>query len=103
MQKFSRREFVAMGLGAAALKPSATTTGSRLPMPAAPDDLPSLSLSEVAKRVRAKQVSSVELTEALLNRIKVYNPKINAYITVMHDQALAQAAQMDAEARGNRF
>ena len=103
MQKFNRREFVAMGLGAAALKTTAASTGSRFPMPAAPDDLLSLSLSEVAKRVRAKQVTSVELTEALLNRIKVYNPKLNAYITVMQDQALAQAVQMDAEARGNRF
>jgi len=103
MQKFNRREFVAMGLGAAALKTPAASTRSRFPMPAAPDDLLSLSLSGVAKRVRAKQVTSVELTEALLNRIKVYNPKLNAYITVMHDQALAQAAQMDAEAGGNQF
>jgi len=78
MQKFSRREFVAMGLGAAALKSTSASTGSRFPTPAAPDDLLSLSLSDVAKRVRAKQVTSVELTEALLNLIKVYNPKLNA-------------------------
>jgi aspartyl-tRNA(Asn)/glutamyl-tRNA(Gln) amidotransferase subunit A len=103
MQKFNRREFVAIGLGAASLKTTTASTGSRFPMPAAPEDLLSLSLSEVAKRFRAKQVTSVELTEALLSRIKVYNPKLNAYITVMHDQALAQAAQMDAEAKGNRF
>ncbi len=49
------------------------------------------------------QVTSVELTQALLDRIKVYNPKLNAYITVMRDQALAQAAQMDAEVKANRF
>jgi aspartyl-tRNA(Asn)/glutamyl-tRNA(Gln) amidotransferase subunit A len=103
MQKFSRREFVAMGLGAAALKTTSPSYGSRFTGPKAPDDLLSLSLSEVSKRMRAKQVTSVELTEALLDRIKLYNPKVNAYITVVPDQALAQAGQMDSEARANRF
>jgi aspartyl-tRNA(Asn)/glutamyl-tRNA(Gln) amidotransferase subunit A len=103
MEKFSRREFVAIGLGAAALKTAPASPGPRFPTPAAPDDLLSLSLSEVSKRLRAKQVTSVELTQALLDRIKTYNPKVNAYITVMHDQALAQAAQMDAEIKANKF
>jgi aspartyl-tRNA(Asn)/glutamyl-tRNA(Gln) amidotransferase subunit A len=103
MQKLSRREFVAIGLGATAVKTTSVPTGSPLPMRASADELLSLSLSEASKRLRAKQVTSVELTEALLNRIKVYNPMLNAYITVMHDEALAQAAQMDTEAKGNRF
>ena len=103
MSRFSRREFVAIGLGVAALKTTSGSTQSVSRTPAAPDDLLSLSLSEVSKRIRAKQVTSVELTRALLDRIKVYNPKLNAYITVMHDQALAQAAQMDAEIKANRF
>src|SRR6266446_1526736 len=103
MSRFSRREFVAIGLGVAALKTTSGSTQSVSRTPAAPDDLLSLSLSEVSKRIRAKQVTSVELTQALLDRIKVYNPKLNAYITVMHEQALAQAAQMDAEIKANRF
>ena len=103
MRRFSRREFVSIGLGVAALKTTSGSTQSVSRTPAAPDELLSLSLSEVSKRIRAKQVTSVELTRALLDRIKVYNPKLNAYITVMHDQALAQAAQMDAEIKANRF
>ena len=93
MQRFNRREFVTVGLGVAALKTTSASTRAFSPRPAAPDDLLSLSLSEVSKRIRSRQVTSVELTQALLNRIKVYNSKLNAYITVMRDQALAQAAQ----------
>ena len=103
MRRFTRRQFVTIGLGVAALKTTSALTRTPIPQRAAPDELLSLSLSEVSKRIRSKQVTSVELTQALLGRIKVYNPKLNAYITVMRDQALAQAAQMDAEIKANRF
>src|SRR5436309_4238921 len=103
MQGFNRREFVAIGLGVGALRTVSAGTRALSPRPAAPDDLLSLTLSEASKRLRAKQTTSVELTQSLLDRIKTYNPKLNAYITVMHEQALAQAAQMDAETRANRF
>ena len=102
MGMLSRREFVALGVGAAALPAvagSKTTSAGMM----APDELVSLSLAEASKRIRARQVSSVELTQALLDRIKVYNPKVNAYITVMRDQALAQAARLDDEAKAGKF
>ena len=103
MQTFNRREFVAVGLGAATMKSITPTSKTESLEPMAPEEMLSLSLSEVSKRIRARQVTSVELTQALLDRIKVYNPKVNAYITVMHDQALAQAAQMDAEIAASKF
>ncbi len=97
----SRREFVAMSVGAAALPAVAAPRTSFLPAP--PDELLALPLSEVSKRIHTKQVTSVELTQALLERIKVYNPKVNAYITIMRDQALAQAAKLDDEAKSGKF
>src|SRR6266705_6213867 len=103
MQGFNRREFVAIGLGVGALRTVSAETRALSPRPAAPDDLLSLTLSEASKRLRAKQTTTVELTQALLDRIRTYNPKLNAYITVMHEQALAQAAQTDAEIKANRF
>ncbi len=58
-------------------------------------------LLAAAKAVREKAVSSLELTRALLDRIDRLNPKINAYITVLPDAALADAGACDAElARG---
>ena len=61
-----------------------------------------LTLDELAGRIRAKEVSPVDATEAVLERIERLNPKLNAYITVMTDQALAEArAAADEIASGH--
>ncbi len=58
-------------------------------------------LLEAARRVREGEISSRELTEALLDRIAELDPKINAYITVLREGAMAAAAACDEEqARG---
>ena len=66
-------------------------------------DLTQLGLSEASQLVRKKKVSPVELTDACLRRIERLNPKLNAFITVTADAALAEARQAEAEIqRGNR-
>jgi len=42
-----------------------------------------------------RKISSVELTQAFLDRIDEVNPKINAYLTVAGEAALAQAKEAD--------
>ncbi|HEX2585395.1 MAG TPA: Asp-tRNA(Asn)/Glu-tRNA(Gln) amidotransferase subunit GatA [Steroidobacteraceae bacterium] len=59
--------------------------------------LHNLTLSEMAKGLKAKQFSSVELTRHFLNRIEKFNGELNAYITVTPDMALQQAAAADAQ------
>ena len=66
-------------------------------------DLTQLSLTEVSARIHARTVTSTQLVQALLDRIAVLNPKVNCYITVMAQEALAQAAVMDAEAKAGKF
>jgi aspartyl-tRNA(Asn)/glutamyl-tRNA(Gln) amidotransferase subunit A len=68
-----------------------------------PDKLVSLSLTEASAMIHAKTVTSTQLVKAMLDRINIYNPKINCYITVMGTEALAQAAILDAEARAGKF
>jgi aspartyl-tRNA(Asn)/glutamyl-tRNA(Gln) amidotransferase subunit A len=58
-----------------------------------------LSIAEASDLLRRKQISPVELTTACLARIEQLNPTINAFITVMHDSALAQAREAEAEIR----
>jgi len=54
-----------------------------------------------ARAIQAKQVSSVELTTLMLDRIKKINPKINAIVTVTAEEALQRAREADAAlARG---
>ena len=62
-----------------------------------------LSLTEASARIHARTVTSVQLTQALLTRIAAYNPKVNAYITVMAEEAMAQARELDAEAAKGKF
>ena len=60
-------------------------------------DLTALTLKQASERIRSKKISLVELTEACLARIKIYNPKIDAWITVMRESALAQAKALEKE------
>jgi aspartyl-tRNA(Asn)/glutamyl-tRNA(Gln) amidotransferase subunit A len=58
--------------------------------------------SELSGALERKEVSSVELTKAFLDRIQTLNPALNAYVTITGEQALAQAAAADQQrAAGN--
>ncbi|MDJ0941493.1 MAG: Asp-tRNA(Asn)/Glu-tRNA(Gln) amidotransferase subunit GatA [Woeseiaceae bacterium] len=59
-------------------------------------------LTELKAGLEAGDFSSLELTEALLGRIEANDETLNAFITVMRDQALAAARRADeARAKGN--
>jgi len=55
------------------------------------------SIEEVGKLFRNRKLSPVELTRLMLARIEQINPKLNAYITVTAELALAQARKAEAE------
>jgi len=61
--------------------------------------LASLSLAEAAERVRARKVSPVELTRACLTRIEALDRKLNAFITLTAESALAAARLAEDEIR----
>lgn len=56
----------------------------------------SQTLTELAVGLENGEFSSVELTQALLDRIAVHNDKLNAFITITAERALATAACADA-------
>src|SRR6185436_4705315 len=60
-------------------------------------NLSQLSLSEASQLIRSKKVSPVELTNECLSRIERLNSKLNAFITVTAESALAEARQAEAE------
>ena len=55
-----------------------------------------------AQAIRDGAVSSRELVEAVLRRIQRYDGRLNAFTTVLHDAALAEAAERDAAAPEDR-
>ncbi|MCH7907824.1 MAG: hypothetical protein IIB26_10385, partial [Chloroflexi bacterium] len=64
-------------------------------------ELLSGSATQIALAIRNRDVSSVEIVRAALERIGEVNPKLNAVVALATDRALAEARQRDAEtARG---
>ncbi len=53
------------------------------------------SVTELSAMLQAGEVSSVELTQYFLDRIKNCDVKLNSFITVSEEQALAQAKESD--------
>jgi aspartyl-tRNA(Asn)/glutamyl-tRNA(Gln) amidotransferase subunit A len=54
-----------------------------------------LTLTEAKKKLKNKEISSVELTKAYLERIKQVEHKINSFVTVTEEEALKNAKAAD--------
>jgi aspartyl-tRNA(Asn)/glutamyl-tRNA(Gln) amidotransferase subunit A len=68
---------------------------------AVPADPALMSLAQAAAAIRARQLSSVEATQAALARIAHWQPRLNCFIALDAEGALKQAAALDADlARG---
>ena len=93
MDDFSRREFGISLFGVAAAAALGQNT----------EDLTTLTLIEAASRIRSGALSSLALVDACLARIQIYNPKLNAFITVLAEPARAQARRLDQETKAGRF
>ncbi|MGP3916011.1 amidase [Nonomuraea sp. 10N515B] len=55
-----------------------------------------LSATELAHLIRTRHVSAVEVVQACLDRIEEVNPRVNAIVTLVAEQALAAAERADA-------
>src|SRR5262249_40660925 len=58
--------------------------------------LPFETIASLAPRLRKKEISPVELTDAVLDRVTAVDGKVKAYITVMRDEARAAAKAAEA-------
>ena len=56
-----------------------------------------ISISEAAELLRRKKISPVDLATACLDRVERFNPLLNAFITVTHEGAMAQARVAEDE------
>jgi aspartyl-tRNA(Asn)/glutamyl-tRNA(Gln) amidotransferase subunit A len=65
--------------------------------------LTDLSLAEAARRLAARDVSPVELTQAALDRIAALDPSYNAFIAVTADIAMAEAERAESEIAAGRY
>ncbi len=61
------------------------------------EDILFLPVAELSRRVRARQLSPVQLTESYLDRSRTIGKKLNAYATLTPDLALKQAHAAEKE------
>jgi aspartyl-tRNA(Asn)/glutamyl-tRNA(Gln) amidotransferase subunit A len=60
-------------------------------------DLHFQTVAQLAAQIEARQLSPVELTDALLARIAALDPQLNAFITLIGDEARAHATAAERE------
>ena len=86
------------------LVPASAVAGQALGGSARPRELIHLSATKLADMIRRKEVSSEEVVNAYIARIKAVNPKINAVVQLADEQALKRAREADqALARGDNW
>src|SRR3954470_20812264 len=67
------------------------------------EDLCDLPLLEVATRIRQREISPVEATESVLARIDALEGTLNAFVTILVVQALAEARDAEREIQAGRY
>src|SRR5580658_1355883 len=68
-----------------------------------PEELCFLQVTELAALVRARKITSTELTKMYLARLKKYSPKLLCVITMTEELALEQAARADKEIAAGKY
>jgi len=66
-------------------------------------DIAYLELTEVAELIRSRQLTSVEVTEAVLARTEALDPTLHSFAHVSAESALAAARSADDELRAGRL
>lgn len=56
-----------------------------------------MSLIDIAEKIHQQEMSSVEVTSRLLERIDYLDDKLRSYVTILKQEALEAARQADME------
>jgi Asp-tRNA(Asn)/Glu-tRNA(Gln) amidotransferase A subunit family amidase len=67
------------------------------------EDLAFYPVTALAQLIKSRKITSVELTELYLKRLKKYGPRLECVITLTENLALRQARQADAEIDAGRY
>jgi Asp-tRNA(Asn)/Glu-tRNA(Gln) amidotransferase A subunit family amidase len=82
---------------------SVKTSAKAFRAPSSDEDMAFLPLSDLATLVRTKQVTSTALTKMYLGRLRTHGAKLQAVVTLLPDQAMAEAHRADEEIRNGKY
>ena len=84
-------------------KPLKFSDYSYVKMPAKIEDLAFYSVGELAYLIKAKKVTSTQLTRMFLDRLKRIGPKLHSVISLTEERALKQAKKADEEISKGKY
>jgi len=73
------------------------------PVPTREEDIAFLPVHRLSALVRDRHITSVELTELYLERMRRYDPVLLCAVTILEDRAREEARRADAELRAGRW
>lgn len=71
--------------------------------PGSDEDVAFLPVTELSALIRTKQISSIELTNLYLGRLRKFNEVLNCVVTLTEDTALKQARRADRELAAGHY
>jgi Asp-tRNA(Asn)/Glu-tRNA(Gln) amidotransferase A subunit family amidase len=86
--------------------PAGSAGSEEYALPARPariDDLAFATVAELGRALAARKITSLELTQMYIERLKRYNAKLYFVITLTEERALEQAKQADAEIAAGKY
>lgn len=84
-------------------KPFKVSTVGKVLLPKDRDSLAFYTVAQLGELIRTKQISSVELTQFFIARLKKYNPTLLNAITITEELAIQQATQADIEIKAGKY
>ena len=84
-------------------KPFRPHRPSRAGRPGSAAEIAFLPVTHLAELIRTKQITSVELTEIYLDRLKRYGPTLNCVVNLTEERARRQAREADKEISAGRY
>ena len=72
-------------------------------VPTDPDEIAFLPAHRLSALIKAKKITSLQLTEIYLNRLKRLNPILLCAVTILEDRARAEATAADAEIKAGKY
>lgn len=73
------------------------------PVPTDPETIAYLPAHRLSALIKAKKLTSTQLTRIYLDRMKRLDPTLLCAVTIMEDSAMKEAAQMDAELAAGKY
>lgn len=67
------------------------------------EELAFSTIPQLAELIRSRQISSVELAQYFIGRLKKYNPVLQHTITITEERAMTQARKADAEIAAGKY